>query len=75
MQEIINIQYKHIIELVLCLFFTCRDGHEPIETTTIMQSLTRTMHGVEAQNKLLKYKYMPRRKSLTLSATVVLIIN
>lgn len=34
-----------------------------------------TSNGVEAQNKLLKYKYIPRRRSLTLSAIVVLIIE
>lgn len=34
-----------------------------------------TNNGVEAQNKLLKYKYMPRRRNLTLSAIVALIIE
>lgn len=34
-----------------------------------------TNNGVEAQNKLLKYKFMPRRRSITLSNMVLLIVE
>ena len=33
-----------------------------------------TNNGVEAQNKLLKYKFMPRRRHLTLSNVALLIV-
>ena len=34
-----------------------------------------TNNGVESQNKLLKYNYLPRKKSMTLSAIVILIVE
>jgi len=34
-----------------------------------------TNNGTEAQNKLLKYKYMPWRKADTLSAFIILLVE
>ena len=57
------------------MFYTpFSDGPEPIGTENIMQLFTPTIV-VKAQNKLLKYTYLPRKKNITLSELLTVVID